>query len=254
MSIPSSRLLVAIRHGSSPALSISSTIVRSSRASEPWWARAMSSPASSFRRSASRSAARRALTKMIVERCARTSLRSSGYIAGQIELRVDSPPAPLSSGSLGPLPGSTIDSTGTWIFRSRGFLAPASTTRQVRCGPTRKRPISSSGFWVALSPMRCGSPSARSLSRSSVSARCEPRLVDATAWISSTITASTPVSISRAWLVRIRYSDSGVVMRMSGGWRRIAMRSFCGVSPVRIATEMSRSIPRSGARRLRSMS
>ena len=42
-------------------------------------------------------------------------------------------------------------------------------------------------------------------------------------------------SISRACEVRIRYSDSGVVMRMSGGVRRIAARSLCGVSPVRIA-------------------
>jgi len=76
----------------------------------------------------------------------------------------------------------------------------------------------------------------------------------ATAWISSTITASTSPKISRTWLVSIRYSDSGVVMRMSGGWRRIAARSACGVSPVRSATRSCEPIPRSGARRLRSMS
>ena len=52
--------------------------------------------------------------------------------------------------------------------------------------------------------------------RSSVSARWAPRFDWATAWISSTITASTPVRISRTWLVSIRYSDSGVVIRMSG--------------------------------------
>ena len=63
------------------------------------------------------------------------------------------------------------------------------------------------------------------------------------------------MSISRACEVRIRYSDSGVVTRMSGGWRTIAARSFWGVSPVRIATVMSSApIPRIGARRLRSMS
>ncbi|GAA4817036.1 hypothetical protein GCM10023353_24440 [Tomitella cavernea] len=39
----------------------------------------------------------------------------------------------------------------------------------------------------------------------------------ATEWISSTITVSTPVRVSRADEVSIRYSDSGVVMRMSGG-------------------------------------
>ena len=83
MSMPSSSDEVATRHGSSPDLSRSSTTSRSSRASEPWWARAISaglpsSPASSFSRTASRSAARRAFTKMIVERWARTSSSSSG--------------------------------------------------------------------------------------------------------------------------------------------------------------------------------
>ena len=92
---------VATRHGSSPAFSSSSTFVRSSRASEPWWARAISrarwphaplrppeaassssaarcASASSFRRSATRSAERRLLTKTIVELCSRTSASSSG--------------------------------------------------------------------------------------------------------------------------------------------------------------------------------
>ena len=83
MSMPSSSDDVATRHGSSPDLSRSSTTSRSSRASEPWWARAISaglpsSPASSFSRTASRSAARRAFTKMIVERCSFTSSSSSG--------------------------------------------------------------------------------------------------------------------------------------------------------------------------------
>ena len=106
--------------------------------------------------------------------------------------------------------------------------------------------------------MRWGSglPSSvtRCESRSSVNARWAPRFDWATAWISSTITASTPVSISRACEVMIRYSDSGVVIRMSGGLRRIAWRSRCGVSPVRRATLSSAPMPRSGARRLRSMS
>jgi len=52
MSIPSSRLDVATRHGIRPAFRSSSTIVRCSRASEPWCARASSRSASSFRRSA----------------------------------------------------------------------------------------------------------------------------------------------------------------------------------------------------------
>ncbi len=86
MSMPSSRLEVATRHGSSPAFSWSSMTSRSSRASEPWWARAISTgglsgsswEASSLSRIASRSAPRRLLTNTIVERCSRTSSRICG--------------------------------------------------------------------------------------------------------------------------------------------------------------------------------
>ena len=85
------------------------------------------------------------------------------------------------------------------------------------------------------------------------------------AWISSTITVSTEVSVSRALEVSSRYSDSGVVIRMSGGARAMRARSSAGVSPVRTATVRQaeaarprsprpRAMPASGARRLRSMS
>jgi hypothetical protein len=100
--------------------------------------------------------------------------------------------------------GSTIDSTGTWIFRSSGLRTPVSTIVALRLGPTMKRPTSSSGFWVAESPTRCTSRSACSTSRSSVIAKCAPRLVCATAWISSRITVSVPSKIARAPLVSIR--------------------------------------------------
>ena len=78
MSMPSSSDDVATMHGSVPALSASSTSPRASRESEPWWARAIGSSASSLRRSASRSAMRRLLTKTIVEWCVLTSSSSSG--------------------------------------------------------------------------------------------------------------------------------------------------------------------------------
>ena len=78
MSMPSSSEEVATRHGIWPSLSSSSISTRCSRASEPWWARAISFSASSLRRSASRSASRRLLTNTIVERCCSTSFRSSG--------------------------------------------------------------------------------------------------------------------------------------------------------------------------------
>ncbi len=89
-------------------------------------------------------------------------------------------------------------------------------------------------------------------------------MVPATACTSSTMTVSTPRSASRAWLVRIRNSDSGVVMSTSGGSRPNVRRSAAGVSPERMPTRTSGSgrprraavarIPASGARRLRSTS
>ena len=78
------------------------------------------------------------------------------------------------------------------------------------------------------------------------------------------MTVSTPRSVSRACEVSSRNSDSGVVMRMSGGRVAILRRSSVAVSPVRTATWMSGSgspsrraaclIPVSGDRRFRSMS
>ena len=73
-----------------------------------------------------------------------------------------------------------------------------------RRSPPRKRATSSSGRWVADSPMRCGGRAVISSSRSSESARWAPRLVAAMAWISSTITVSTPTSVSAADDVSIR--------------------------------------------------
>ena len=89
--MPSSSDDVATRHGISPFFRSSSISSRCSRASDPWWARAISrrSPsstssfASSFRRSARRSASRRLLTKTIVERCCLDELQ---------DLRVDRGP------------------------------------------------------------------------------------------------------------------------------------------------------------------
>ena len=47
------------------------------------------------------------------------------------------------------------------------------------------------------------------------------------------ITCSMRARVSRARLVSIRNSDSGVVIRMSGGWRTRRRRSSADVSPVR---------------------
>jgi hypothetical protein len=130
--------------------------------------------------------------------------------------------------------------------------------------PPRNRATSSSGRTVALSPTRWAGLSSSASSRSSVTARWAPRLVPATACTSSTITVSTPRRLSRAWLVSIRNSDSGVVIMMSGGRVTSLRRSAAGVSPLRTPTVTSGTvvpsrsavcrIPVSGLRRLRSTS
>ena len=90
-------------------------------------------------------------------------------------------------------------------------------------------------------------------SRSSDSARWAPRLVGTSAWISSTMTVSTERSASRAFEVSRRYSDSGVVIRMSAGSRWKRARSLAGVSPVRTATAGTwNASPRDAARSARS--
>ncbi len=203
---------------------------------------------------------------------------------------------PCDVGPLGISIGSpmrAMSSTGTSMRTSSAFFAPASTTVTGRnvavaatsasrssglavCGPScscarsgaaglaappRNRATSSSGRCVADSPTRCSGRPHRCSSRSSDRARCAPRLVGTSAWISSTMTVSTARRASRLADVRSRYSDSGVVIRMSAGSRLKRARSDAGVSPVR--TEMagitcgtpSRAatlvMPATGARRLR---
>ena len=135
MSMPSSSDDVATRHGIRPAFRSSSISTRCSRARLPWWARATSRSASSFRRSARRSASRRLLTNRIVERCASTRRRSSGYIEGQIDWPPCSVPASITWPSAGtgcesaPVESSSRrSSTGTTTWRSSSLVVPASTS------------------------------------------------------------------------------------------------------------------------------
>ena len=75
---------------------------------------------------------------------------------------------------------------------------------------------------------------------------------------------STSARVSRACEVSIRNSDSGVVMRMSGGWVARRLRSAAGVSPVRTPTlicergvpsrSAARAVPTRGEVRFRSTS
>ena len=85
---------------------------------------------------------------------------------------------------------------GSSSARSRSRAWPTSTISQ-GAPPVRKRATSSIGFCVADSPMRTSGRPHRACRRSSVSARWLPRLLPASAWISSTITVRTVDSMRR---------------------------------------------------------
>ena len=114
--------------------------------------------------------------------------------------------------------------------------------------------------------MRWGERSHSSSRRSSDTIRWVPRLLPATAWISSMITCSMPARVSRARLVSIRNSDSGVVIRICGRTAdqptALVGRGVSGAHSRRSACvhcwHPSRSaaspMPRSGARRFFSIS
>ena len=164
-----------------------------------------------------------------------------------------------------PVGGRGIRERGCWTAaracppparRPRGRAPSHARRRRARSAGRRRRSGRSPpcGRCVAERPMRCTGDGRSWSRRSTVSARWAPRFVPATACTSSRISVSTVRSISRACDVRMRKSDSGVVIRMSGGLRAICWRSFCGVSPVRTATRSSERSPASGPRRLRSTS
>ena len=220
---------------SSPPLSRCSTRRRRSRERLPWWLATASSPRRSPRWWATRSESRRVLTKTSVVRWARDRARRGG--------RRSSPhcsPAATASRSVG----------GTSIGRSRSRWWPRSTIARQRARGAIERAGADRGSArsprsAAASPRaRCAAAARRGRRvdiattwsrRASDSARWLPRLSRARAWISSTITVRTWRSVSRLRAaVSIRYSDSGVVIRMCGGvaTHRLA-RSLRGVSPVR---------------------
>ncbi len=143
-------------------------------------------------------------------------------------------------------------------------MAAIGATMVVRADPDRNRATSSGGRTVADSPIRWAGVSSIWSSRSNDSARCAPRLVPATACTSSTITVCTAASDSRAADVSMRNSDSGVVIRMSGGLLISFLRWAGRVSPERTPTlilgagcpsrSATRVMPVRGVDRLRSTS
>ena len=181
MSIPSSRDDVATTAGRRPALRSSSMRRRRSRLTDPWWARAISSPAVSFSRAHRRSARRRELAKTMVERTLRIISTRCSSMAGQMVLRSGAAEAerPLGISSC-TLPTSAMSSTGTWTVRSKFFWKGGCTMVTSR-SPPRRCAISSRGRTVADSPMRRAGRGRRRSSRSRLRARWDPRLPPAMA-------------------------------------------------------------------------
>ena len=144
MSMPSSSDEVATSARSAPAFSRSSTSTRCGRAIEPWCERTSVSPASSFSAPASRSASRRLLTKISVDRCARISSSSRGWIAAQIDGRARRRPTPGRSGSSSARRRAcAMSSTGHFDRQLQRLLLPG-----VDDGD---RPVADDAVWTANS-------------------------------------------------------------------------------------------------------
>ena len=250
MSMPSSSDEVATIAGSSPRFRRSSISCRFSRATEPWCASASSSPAVSLMAAASRSARRRLLAKIIVERCARIELDQA---------RVDRGPDRAlpragrggAGGNLFVRASRAMSSTGTSTVsasslrvcrRRRSRPAAASRRRRGRATspPPSRRAISSSGRCVAERPMRWSGRGRRGAALLEPLEREEE--VRAALGRGHRVDLVDDHRLDRgedglaAREVSSRYSDSGVVIRMSGGVRAIRARSRAGVSPERIAS------------------
>ena len=190
MSMPSSSDAVATSAFRSPARSRDSTRCRRSFDRLPWWAATRSSPSRSPSSCANRSAILRVLTNTSVVRWAWTCSAMRSRISAICSADATAPSS--SSGS------SSARSSARWCPTSTmAALGEPSWFERSGPAPTSSRAMASMGRCVAESPIRCGRSAATWSRRSRVSARWDPRLFPATAWISSTMTACTPPRIAR---------------------------------------------------------
>ena len=243
MSMPSSSEEVATIARSRPALSASSISVRWWRASEPWWARTSSSPASSVRRAGEPlGESGRALTNTIVER-----VRGSGRAAAGRSAATSPPPWGAGRREdragwardrlLDDASSSAMSSTGTTISSSSagGARRRRSSPAGVRGLPPRYRATLEWPLGRRQADALRRRAGADGSSRSSVSARCAPRLVGAIAWISSTMTHRTLRRVVARRAASIEVERLG---RRDQDVRRALPSAalLAGVSPVRTPT------------------
>ena len=199
----------------------------------------------------SRSASRRELAKTMLERCSLIRSRIWFSTWGQIEggLGGACSSSKLAGAGVGVdavAPRSLMSSTGTTIDRSHDFSGVR------RHHPDRMRSTEKGGDPLGWSyggrqadPLQgcredeAPADSVSASSRSRETSRWAPRLVPARACTSSTITVRTDRRRSRAAEVSIKNSDSGVVIKMSGG-RVMRVRRSAPMC-LRIARRRSRS-------------
>ena len=207
MSIPSSSEAVATTARSSPFLSRFSASKRSSRARLPWCGITTPSPSRCASANVTRSLIRRVLDEHERRAVRADQLGERG--------RRSRPTSRCWRRCSARRCGT---STASVIARR----CPTSTICGGRARGSARS--ASSGRTVAERPMRCGlrplSRSTSSSSRASVSARCEPRLSAAIAWISSTITVCTRAK-QRARLLG-RQQDEERLRRRDQHVRRLA--------------------------------
>ena len=210
MSIPSSSDEVATRHGIRPAFRSSSICVRCSRASEPWCARAISSSASFVQPE------REPLGEAaVVDEDDRRAVRADELDERRVDRRPDRARLP----ALPPCCHHPARACRRRGRRPRGRAPSRRRRRRARSAGRRetKRPISSSGRCVADRPIRwsgcAASASSRSTREREMGAALRPgdgvHLVEDQRVDAAQQLARRDVSS--------RKSDSGVVIRMSGG-------------------------------------
>ena len=237
MSMPSSSELVATTAGRRPALRSSSISVRCSRLTEPWWARASSVSASSLRLAQSRSARRRELANTIVERWARISSTSRSSMWGQIDAVVgcadDASKLDRSSNCRHVLDRHHHRQVERLLARrghDRDRAGAAEEAGHLVQGPDGGRQADAAGrpLQQLVQALQAEGEVGPALGRDHRVDLVDDHRVDV-------------ARASRALEVSSRNSDSGVVMRMSGGWAGKRRRTSAGVSPVRMPTVMSGS-------------
>ena len=218
-STPRSRLEVATTAFSRPPFNSSSTHRRTSASREPWCS--ATSPAQSGRASRSAwyqvSACERVLVKTSVARDDSSAATTSGSIARP----------------RWPAHGKRSTSAGMSVSMTTGLSETPRTTRPG--APASSRSSASSRFpRVAESP-QVRRPGFQRRRRASASSTCTPRLLPRSSCHSSTMTARTVASLSRASACEsISERLSGVVTSAVGSFLACFARSAAGVSPVRM--------------------